>query len=211
MLATKKTSIFLLTLISSVSGLPVVAVSGKLVNTKDFAQWCQYKQLLPVETRKTIDLLLKKVETNNCQLASLKLRKLTSLYLTGNQISDVKPLASLTNLTSLGLDGNQISDVKPLASLTNLEYLFLDENQISDVKPLASLTNLQNLFLGGNQISDVMPLASLTNLEFLTLYKNQVSDVKSLASLINLKLLYLPENQINKKICPVKPELICHF
>ncbi|NJR24525.1 MAG: leucine-rich repeat domain-containing protein [Richelia sp. CSU_2_1] len=56
---------------------------------------------------------------------------LTKLYLSFNQISDIKSLASLTNLTKLYLSYNQISDIKPLASLTNLTELDLRNNRIN--------------------------------------------------------------------------------
>ena len=52
-----------------------------------------------------------------------------------NQISDVRPLASLTKLTELDLDGNQISDVSCLASLTELTELYIRSNQIRYVSP----------------------------------------------------------------------------
>jgi internalin A len=218
-------------IISSVSVLPVFPAAGQAVNTKSFTQWCQNKLSVPVETRKTINLLLKKTATNNCQIANSKLRKLRTLSLNENKISDVKPLASLTNLESLNLYSNKISDIKPLASLTNLTYLSLSKNQISDVKPLASLTNLIYLLLHNNEISDVKPLASLTNLKTLVLYNNKISDVKPLASLTNLTYLLLHNNEISdvkplasltnlenlvlynnkiiEKICPVKPASIC--
>jgi internalin A len=53
----------------------------------------------------------------------------------------------------LYLDKNQISDIKPLESLTNLTVLYLDKNQISDIKPLESLTKLTVLYLSGNPIA----------------------------------------------------------
>ena len=112
------------------------------------------------------------------------------------EISDISPLASLTNLTELELVDNQITDISPLASLTNLTELYLQDNQISDVSPLASLTNLTILALADNQISDISPLASLTNLTHLALADNQISDVSPLASLTNLTELYLQNNPV---------------
>jgi internalin A len=53
----------------------------------------------------------------------------------------------------LSLSKNQISDIKPLASLTNLTWLWLDNNQISDIKPLESLTKLTDLYLINNPIA----------------------------------------------------------
>jgi internalin A len=191
--------------------LPTIAASRSPINNKSFMQWCQTKHSVPVETRKTINILLEKARSNNCQIANSKLMKLTELNLGANQISDVRPLASLTNLTNLYLGENRISDVRPLASLTNLTDLSLYRNRISDIKPLASLTQLTYLSLTENRISDVKLLASLINLTYLSLGENKISDVKPLNSLTNLTDLNLRDNQIAKKICPVKPKSICKF
>ena len=64
-----------------------------------------------------------------------------------NPISNLLPLASLTNLESLDLGGTAVSDVSALASLTNLEWLDLSSTNVSDVSALASLTNLEELDL----------------------------------------------------------------
>jgi len=71
-----------------------------------------------------------------------------------NQITDVTPLAGLTNLQSLALNNNQITDVSPIAEFTNLKplYVYLEDNQITDISPLAGLTNSVSLFLKGNPI-----------------------------------------------------------
>ena len=111
------------------------------------------------------------------------LTQLTYLRLGGNTISDVSPLANLTQLTSVDLYSNTISDVSPLANLTQLTYLRLGGNTISDVSPLANLTQLTYLELGNNAISDVSPLANLTQLTYLNLYNNAISDVSPLAGL----------------------------
>jgi internalin A len=163
-------------------------VSTASAQPKSFAQWCQQKSSVPAATRHTIDVLLKEAGTNNCQKADSELRSLERLVLQSKQISDLRPLAGLTNLTILGLQSNQISDLKPLARLTNLTVLDLKSNQISDVSSLTGLTNLQVLFLDSNQISDVNSLAGLTRLERLDLGSNPIS----------------------AKVCPVKAS-VCRF
>ena len=78
--------------------------------------------------------------------------------------------AALTTLTSLDLDGYpselglSITDVSPLASLTNLTMLDLSSNGIVDIAPLTSLTRLMQLDLGSNDITDVTALAHLPQL-----------------------------------------------
>ena len=52
----------------------------------------------------------------------------------------------------MGLRDNRISDITPLANLTNLEELHLNGNKISDLTPLANLTKLTTLSVYNNQI-----------------------------------------------------------
>ena len=168
--------------------LSAQAADPQLGNSKrTFADWCRQKADLNPETKHTVDVLLGRAGTNDCDAADRKLSSLTELFLSGNAIGDITPLASLTNLTRLNLFGNQIGDIKPLASLTKLTQLTLSGNAIGDIKPLASLTNLTRLDLDGNAIGDIKPLASLTNLSSLFLSSNAIGDIKPLASLTNIK------------------------
>ena len=199
--------------------LPVLTAQAKPTKVKSFAEWCQQKDTVPAATKQTIDILLKEAGTEDCKLADRQLKTLTDLDISGNEISDVKPLAGLTNLTQLNLDRNKIVDVKSLSGLTNLTQLGLALNQINDVKPLAGLTKLDLLYLYNNQIGYVKPLAGLTNLTYLSIGENKIVDVKPLAGLTNLTDLRLDNNplaeplpgRIAAKVCPVKPESICKF
>lgn len=122
---------------------------------------------------------------------------LTELHLyDSHSISDISPIAGLTNLTSLGFGGNPISDISPIAGLTNLTSLGLGHNQISDISPIAGLTNLTSLGLAGNRISDISPIAGLTNLTILLLQDNSISDISAVSGLTNLTNLLLQDNSI---------------
>src|SRR4028118_505553 len=125
------------------NGLSATAAETRSSNSRrTFADWCRQKANLSPEAKRTVEVLLKEAETTECDAANRKLSSLTELDLDNNQISDIKPLESLTNLTQLYLGNNKISDIKPLESLTNLVSLALENNQISDIKPLESLTKL---------------------------------------------------------------------
>ena len=138
---------------------------------------------------------------HNCRINDVTpiaaLTGLTWLYLSGNQISCIAPLAALKDLARLDLDNNQINDVTPLASLVALKSLYLSHNKISNVTPLASLSKLTKLDLAHNQISDVTPLASLTGLSELYLSNNQVNNIAPLVHLVGLNYLHLAHNQIS--------------
>ena len=117
---------------------------------------------------------------------------LTQLFLSDKNLSneDIKELYKMTNLTSLSLSGNQISDISALKNLTNLTWLSLYNNQIDDISALKKLTNLTCLDLNGNQISDISTLKKLTNLKVLALdIGDQVNDISALKNLTNLEML----------------------
>ena len=120
----------------------------------------------------------------------------TILLLSDNQISDISALSGLTNLKKLTMDSNQVSDLSPVAGMTSLAQFQARWNQFNDLSPLAGLPSLQLLNLAGNQISDLTPLASLPSLTDLTLDDNQISDLSPLAGLTTLTRLSLRTNQI---------------
>src|SRR4028118_516790 len=93
------------------SGLSAKAAETRSGNMRrTFADWCRQKADLSPEAKHTVEVLLQKAETTECDAADRELSSLTELFLYGNQIRDIKPLESLNNLTKLGLDNNQIRD-----------------------------------------------------------------------------------------------------
>ena len=130
------------------------------------------------------------------------LTNLTSLDLGYNSISDISLVAGLTHLTYLGLWGNNISDISPVVGLTDLTRLLLENNNISDISPVADLTQLDLLYLGGNSITDISPVAGLTKLTNLDLSGNNISDISPVAGLTNLINLGLGKNSI-KDLSPL--------
>jgi hypothetical protein len=127
------------------------------------------------------------------------MNKLTTLSLHRNQISDLSPLANLTNLTSITLQNNQITDTSALLALTDLKFLSLESNQVNNLSGLSEMTMLTTLSLHSNQISDLSPLVNLSNLTTITLQHNQVSDISPLSAMNSLTSLELYDNPLN---CP---------
>ena len=114
-----------------------------------------------------------------------------------NRISDLSPLAGLTNLTELRLRKTAISDISAIEGLTNLEVLNLGSNSISDLSPIADLTNLTHLSLYENFITDISAIEGLTNLELLDLSDNSIFDISAIEGLNNLEVLDLGDNSIS--------------
>lgn len=120
----------------------------------------------------------------------------TEMFLGGNNISDVAPLAKLTALSNLNLHRNEIADVAPLGELTSLRELVLVNNRIADVSPLAKLTELRYLSLLDNEIVDIAPLGKLTSLRTLVLASNRIADISPLEGM-RLSYLDLDKNRIS--------------
>ncbi|MEQ9000490.1 MAG: leucine-rich repeat domain-containing protein [Coleofasciculus sp. B1-GNL1-01] len=203
-------SVFALSL--SIWGLGCgVAIAAEPSLGSSFKEWCLNGGSLSDETRKTVYILLEQAGTSDCSQADATLLSRTELQLWDNSITDISPLAGLSNLTVLNLGRNSITDVSPLAELSNLTKLSLGSNSITDISPLAGLSNLTKLYLDSNSITDVSPLAGLSNLTELFLSSNSITDASPLAQLTNLRRLFLGDNPIAQPTCPVSPPGVCSF
>ncbi|MDA7926349.1 hypothetical protein N9B46_05830, partial [Mariniblastus sp.] len=90
------------------------------------------------------------------------------------------------SVQSFSLSGDEVTDLSPLAGLENLETLTVTLSAVRDLSPLAGLKNLQALELWGTPASDLSPLAGLTTLQYLQLTGTPASDLSPLAHLKNL-------------------------
>lgn len=95
------------------------------------------------------------------------LQNLRELKLTDG-ISDFTGLEYAVNLRELVVMGiHPLSDVSPLANLTNLTILSFGNNSVSDISVLANLTNLTRLEIWSSGLSDISALAKFPNLTHL--------------------------------------------
>ena len=119
-----------------------------------------------------------------------------------NRITDLRPLANLTNLVELHLWHREVADMPPvtdldissLSGIVNLEVLVLENSGISDISPLTELKELQLLGLAVNTIEDLSSLAGLKKLQHLNLSDNSIEDFSPLAGLTNLQELWIENN-----------------
>jgi Leucine-rich repeat (LRR) protein len=135
-----------------------------------------------------------------CDLSRLRLLpNLTqlTLYLGGTAVSDLGPLAGLTQLTRLDLSGTAVDDLGPLAGLTQLTQLALWNTAVGDLGPLTGLTQLTQLKLGDPAVSDLGSLARLTQLTQLDLSGTAVDDLGPLVGLKHLRQFELRYTDVN--------------
>ena len=89
---------------------------------------------------------------------------ITELRLERSYITDLRPIAVLTELRRLILTRSRITDIAPLAALTRLEHLHLSFTAVSDLTPLGGMNELEGCFLTGSLVEDIAPLAGLIRL-----------------------------------------------
>jgi hypothetical protein len=131
-------------------------------------------------------------------LTNLDTLSLTVGNLTPPTLSDIGPISALTGLSYLNLNNtNAIADLRPLQGLSRLSALHIRFNSIADLAPLSGLTSLTRLNLAGNAIEDVSPLAGLTNLTWMAINYNSIRDISPLSSLTNVGgTLWLLNNEL---------------
>ena len=121
---------------------------------------------------------------------------LERLWLAGNRVNDLAPLASLPALTALDLSRNGLAQISDLAGLTGLRTLLLSGNALRDLSPLRNLTGLRELALAENGLEDIGDLSALVSLAELRLSGNRIADARPLARLSSLRRLWLNDNAL---------------
>lgn len=122
---------------------------------------------------------------------------LRSVIMPGNELTDISPLAGLTQIWGLELTGNHISNLTPLAGLVGLHQMHIGENPITDISPLASVTSLQQLWIYATQVTDFSPLYGLEHLDDVHFATMNLTDIGFISHLTHLKICKLNSNNIS--------------
>jgi len=123
---------------------------------------------------------------------------LETLLLDQNRITDLAPLAGLTNLKHLDVSDNDVlSDLSGISGLSQLVHLDLHRNSISDLADLAGLTHLKRLIVRNNNLTDIGPLSGMTDLENLIIRFNRIDDLSPLTGLTHLDQLDVTSNSFS--------------
>jgi Leucine-rich repeat (LRR) protein len=145
---------------------------------------------------------------------------LNSLYLSKNNLNNIKINLYHPNLKQIRLDDNQFSDLSKIEipfglEEINLSYnkirifnlngnysklfrLSLKFNQIEYFQESINFVNLKYLELISNRLKNIDFLAkqNFYNLERIDLDDNEIEDVEALSNLSNIKTIYLNDNKI---------------
>jgi Leucine-rich repeat (LRR) protein len=154
--------------------------------------------------------------------------KITTFYLSGKELFDIKLLEKFTNLKELDfhkinfpkdkipkwmkflaklgifdLKSRFTLDLSPIGNLHKLESIYIDEAPVSNIEPLKFITSLKKLRLDKTQIKSLKPVKNLKNLRELYLNSAQIYDLEPLRQLTNLQMLWIVDVPVSD-LEPVK-------
>lgn len=140
------------------------------------------------------------------------IESMTSLSLSGKDLSNLEGLEYFSSLTSLDCSNNNLEDLD-VSSLPNLTSLNCSNNNLEDLD-VSHLTNLTELYCSDNSLPS-LDISGLTNLEVLDCSRcfgqsaaRSISDgILDLSAHPQLKRLYCSENKLKGLIVTNNPEL----
>lgn len=152
-------------------------------------------------------LILKKLKSLNLSSNNItdlngleRLRDLKTLNLCNNKIGNVSFKKKLKKLKALDLSCNSILNLDFCLYIPNVSHLDLQQNSLNNIHELRFLKKLKILNLGMNNIENLKPLKSLRKIRELRLFSNEIKDLKYLADYKKLKKLDIAFNPIKNLI-----------
>lgn len=106
------------------------------------------------------------------------LRKLKSLRLSDNNLSDISFIKNYENLYVLSITNNPVVDISPLADREFVHTLTLENLPLKDLSPIKMMKSLKYLSLDLSECEDYSVLYELKNLKRLTIQPKGVIDVE---------------------------------
>jgi hypothetical protein len=89
--------------------------------------------------------------------------------------SDLSIIQDMKGISTLSISGNNLTDLAPIAGFTDLYQLICENNKVSDLTPLLKLQALQYMQFANNEVENVFPLILLEKLVYADLTGNKVN------------------------------------
>ena len=144
---------------------------------------------------------VKTLDLSGNQLTTLpdisSITDLTNLYLTDNQLIHLPSLASLIHLRDFQVINNKLTSLPELPTFSEELYnLYCSNNMITEIPDLSRFPNLKNLVIGNNPINHPIDYSVATNLVSLHVHKMNIDTIAGLDKLKKLSILYAWGNSI---------------
>ena len=127
-----------------------------------------------------------------------QMTKITEVDVAGNEaISNLIPLAELSELSVLDCSNTNVSDINPIRNLNKIKELNISNTKISDISNL-KYANVVNIFKADNlDIDDISVVTFFKELKNLSVSNTKVYDISHLENCSDLYILNLSNTQVN--------------
>lgn len=124
-------------------------------------------------------------------------RKITSLNLSYNSHSTLKPVFPINNITELNVKNCAIKRLVELNHFKKIQKLNISGNNLVNLDSLPELKQLTHLYIANNSISGLTYLSRTPALKVLDLSENDLVSINDLPMLRDLEALLLDGNKIS--------------
>ncbi|MGX2946398.1 leucine-rich repeat domain-containing protein [Enterococcus alishanensis] len=112
------------------------------------------------------------------------------------KLKDDLTVADMENLTSIDVSGKELTSLWGIKYATNLKKLIADNNQLDTLEELIDLTTLEEISVNDNQLTNLDGLTDMTTLEEISVDDNQITDLYVLGSNLSMKRISAKNNKI---------------
>lgn len=127
-----------------------------------------------------------------------QITKITDVNVSDNSdITNVNPLAELSELRSLNCSNTKVSDISPIRNLNKIKDLNISNTAINDISNLKYANGIQNLKADNVDINDISIVVFFKDLTNLSLSNTYVSDATPLVGCKSLSSLDLSHTKID--------------
>jgi hypothetical protein len=149
---------------------------------------------IPVDWKETV--VRKGLDKLYSQLKNLSLTQEVNVANT-KTITNLDPLAELSELSTLNITGTNVNDLTPLRNANKLRTLKAGNTRIEDITPLKYDIMLEDLDISHTDVSDLSILDILNGLEKLNISYTKVYDLKPIENCPKLTHLFVEGCGIN--------------
>lgn len=146
--------------------------------------------------------------TNLDPLAELS--ELRFLDCSDTKVSDINPIRNLNKIKELNISGTKVSDISNLKYANVVQAFKADNTQISDISVVSFFKDLNNLSLANTNVNDIASVSRCVNLTTLNLSGTKITDLSPLTNLLNLYDLDISNTPVSS-ISPLHALVNLHF
>ncbi len=139
-----------------------------------------------------------------------ELSELRYLNCSGTKVSDINPIRNLNKIKELNINNTNITDISNLKYANVVQDFKADNIKINDISVVSFFKDLNNLSLADTDVDNLTPVLKCINLTSLNVSGTQITDLSPLTNLLKLHNLDISNTNITN-ITPLQGLVNLHF